>query len=315
MYRYFIKYEDYISNISRDNLDLSELSFSIKTKLKKDLYSIESIIFYKDIIKDTINYTKRNKKSSLLIEIKEKDLNLYNPLSIRKFEHKKDNLYKKVTYKKDVLKLINYDAFIDMSVNEINRGNIVIAEPCINDNKYIYLNTNINSIFKKKNIQELRIELISKKIGCDIYFFTEDEYLLEKYDNDITEVKEIDCNKYIIIKQKLYIIDSIKNSDLIGFSGSNYLYLDLITQDSIPIYIIEKNDKYIITLDDINYGKKGYIITNPQLNKLLNNKEMIPLLKFINRYELDNETYKKYSIDIYGKESNTLKYKRVNKRD
>ena len=307
MTKYFISYQDY-KEINDSKIDKN---LYVKRKTKSGLYRFETIILFND---EKFLTTLKNDKN-VLLELKEDELEDYNSLFIKKYNLIDNNLYKEEIYNNKNIKLINYNALIDMNETEINKGDIIFLEVDSEDKKYYNINFNFVSLFSRGNIKEIRRNLISENLLSDLYFYTEDNEILEKYDEYLIEIKEELPNKYKVLNNKLYILDSIKNSDLVGFNSSNYLVLDIISENSVPVYILNnENNNYDIVLNDVNYGKKGYYITNPEIVKLLKKQEIKPLLKFINIYEFDDNGYKKIPTTNNMEEKNILKYQRVNKR-
>lgn len=307
MSKYFIEFENYVSVNKKISF---ETKLYVKRKTKSGLYRFESIIFYND--ERFIKTIKNNK--NIVIELKEDELEEYNDLLIKKYNLIDGNIYKEQIYNNKPIKLINYNALIDMNEEEISKGYIIFLEVNNEDRKYYNINFNINSLFGKENIKNIRKKLISENLASDIYFYTEEDELLEKYDEYTVEIKEELPNKYKVLNNKYYILDSLKNSDIIGFNSSNYLLLDTISDNSIPVYIVNKENNFDIVLNNINYGKKGYCITNPDIEKLLKKEEIKPLLKYINLYKLESDSYKKTPIINIEEEKNILKYQRINKR-
>lgn len=314
MVRYFIDIEDYLEKNKDFDIEKSNINLYKKKKNRKGLYSftlIENEYKY-----EIFSYIKKgnNKKSYLLVEIFNDELKKYDELLIKEYEKVYDNLYKKKIYLKDnVIKLINFDSIIDMNMSEINKGDIVILEQCKSDSRYLYITANRGYLYG--NLNENRNKLNRMNIGSDIYFHTNDEFLLNKYEDNITTIKEIESNKYKILNHKVYILDAIKNSDLYGMKSSTYIMLDNLMGHSIPVYISDNYEICDLSInDDINYNRKGYIIKTSNLKKMLKNNDIIPLLSFINIYELEDGHYNKYPVNNSNNIANTLKYKKINKK-
>jgi hypothetical protein len=176
----------------------------------------------------------------------------------------------------------------------------------------MYISTDRSKLSREYSIIDRRNILLKENIGCDLYFHTTDEELIERHKNNLTEIKEIAFCTYEIVKNKLFVLDSINNSDIIGFNGNNYYCLDMLTTNSTSIYIKNKDEGYKISIKEDNYNSKGYIINSIHLNTLLRNNSIEPLIKFINIYELDNGIYKKQNLEDYLKDKRILKYLKKN---
>ena len=84
--------------------------------------------------------------------------------------------------------------------------------------------------------------------------------------------------------------------------------LDMICYNSVPVSIIGEDDKFKLNIHDVNsYEKKGYIITQ-DINTILYDSAIGPLLKYINVYVLVNGSYKKVSFYDYLEDKDILKY-------
>jgi len=128
----------------------------------------------------------------------------------------------------------------------------------------------------------------------------------------ITEIKKIKHSTYEITKNRLFILDSINTSNIIGFNANNYNCLDRLSLNSTPVFIENKPNGYNISMKENNYNSKGYIINSIYLNNLLKNNAIEPLIKYINIYELEDGIYKKQSLEEYLKDKKILKYTKKN---
>ena len=185
--------------------------------------------------------------------------------------------------------------------------------PCVSNKNYMYVSGDRSVLAKEYSVLDRRNLLLKEGVGSDIYFHTTDDDLLDRYKNDITEISEIDFCTYDIVNHKLFILDSINNSDIIGYNGDNYYCLDVSSDNALPIYIKNNVEGYKLSLNDkMDYSKKGYIINSIHLNKLLTNNAIEPLIKHINIYELSDGNYKKIPLEKHLNDIKVLKYTKKN---
>lgn len=317
MVRYFINYEDLIeNNVINKKITLFSSSLFIRKKHKKDLVKFEPVLHLNGN-NNVLNYARKlnyTKKGILMVELIEDEAKMFDQLLIKKYEQIDDNVCKKVIDKKrEKIRLIGFRSLINMNESELKQGNILVLMPCFSNKKYMYISCDRSALAKEYSIIDRRNMLLKQSVGSDIYFHTNDEELLERYKNDITEIKEINFSTYKIINHKLFILDSINNSDIIGFNGDNYYCLDILSQNATPVYIENTLNGYnISTNENTDYNKKGYIINTLYLNNLLNNEALKPLIKYINIYELIDGEYKKISLEKHLDDIKILKYTKKN---
>ena len=318
MVRYFINYEDLIeNNVIDKNISLYSSCLFIKKKMKKGLVKFVPLFNYIGNNSNILNYVKKlnySKKGLLMVELSYDEMKEFDELLIKKYEPIEDNVCKKVFVKNDnTIKLINYKTLFNMNDDELSKGNIVVLMPCVSNNNYMYISGDRSRLAREYNINDRRDMLIKFGVGSDIYFHTKDEELLNLYKNDITEVKEIDFCKYEILNHKLFVLDSINNSDIIGFNADNYYCLDILSYNSTPIFISESINGYKLnTRDNKDYIKKGYIINSLYLERFLNNDALKPLIKYINVYELVDGIYKKIPLEKHLNDIKILKCTKKN---
>lgn len=317
MVRYFISYEDLLeNNMVNKTVTLYSSSLFIKKKYKKGLVKFEHIHYYRDNNNSILNYVRKlnyNKKGLLMVELTKEEAEMFDELFVKKYEEIEENICKKIYDKdKENIKLINFRDLINFNEEELGKGTIVSLMPCISNKNYMYISADRSKLSREYNIIERRNMLLRESIGSDIYFHTNDEEMLERYKNNLTELKEVDFSTYEIVKNKLFILDSINNSDIIGFNSNNYYCLDVLSLNSTPVYIENIIDGFKLSTKEDNYNSKGYIINSMHLNNLLRNNSIEPLIKYINIYELDKGVYKKQNLEEYLKEKKILKYIRKN---
>ena len=302
--KYFIPY----TQILKNKIDVNEDKIVIAKKNDKEEYSFIPIYAFGNLKKNALDNFKtieKNKNVEFMLEIDEKDKNKYNILNIKKFRRNSRNRY--ILIKNDLINLINFNELNNMSIDELNKGKIVIVK---NDKKGLKIDTENNIINMKESINELRLNLKNNNIVNDIYFYTDDENLLLKYKDNITSLKEKDNDRYEVIKHKIFIIDSISIDRIRDIDYKSYNLLEQLCFNSIQVYYgSDYNDKYEVKLKKNNeYQKKGYLITRSNLNSIFYNSSLTSLFKYINVFVLVDGYYTKISIEEYLKDKNILKY-------
>ena len=302
--KYFIPY----TQILKNKIDVNEDKIVIAKKNDKEEYSFIPIYAFGNLKKNVLDNFKtieKNKNVEFMLEIDEKDKNKYNILNIKKYRKNSRNKY--ILIKNDLINLINFNELNNMSIDELNKGKIVIVK---NDKKGLKIDTENNIINMKESINELRLNLKNNNIVNDIYFYTDDEDLLLKYKDNITSLKEKDNDRYEVIKHKIFIIDSISIDRIRDIDYKSYNLLEQLCFNSIQVYYgSDYNDKYEVKLKkDNEYQKKGYLITRSNLNSIFYNSSLTSLFKYINVFVLVDGYYTKISIEEYLKDKNILKY-------
>ena len=306
MIRYFINYEELLeNNFLNEVIDIANPRLNIIKKTKKGLYKFEPLLYVREKSNDLLNYARRinyNKKGILMVELTQEESKLFDDLFIKKYILSNNTEYKKIFDNLDnTIHLINYSALINMNMSEINKGSIVAMMPCVSNKDYMYISGD-RSVLLNESISKRRNELKKMNIGCDIYLHTENEEMLDKFKDHVTEVKEIDFHTYKLTKHRFYVIDSLMNNDVIGFNGSNYNCLDILLLNSLPVFISKNEDSYKFSLKEkYDYINKGYIIDDINLYKMIKSSSIDPLIKFINVYEIEDDKYIKTSLNEYIK--------------
>jgi len=317
MVRYFINYEDLLeNNVINKNINVYSHNLFIKKRYKKGLVKFDNIPFSNDYNVNILNFARKlnyNKKGILMVELTSLEASKFDELLIKKYEVVENNICKKIFNKdKENIKLINFKDLINFNEEELIKGTIISLMPCVSDKKYMYISSDRSKLSREYNVVERRNMLLRENIGCDIYFHTNDEELLERHKNNLTEIKEVSFSTYEIVKNKFFVLDSINNSDIIGFNANNYYCLDMLSLNSTPVYIENTIDGFKLSTKENNYNSKGYIINSIHLNTLLRNNSIEPLIRYINIYELDNGVYKKQNLEEYLREKKILKYIKKN---
>jgi len=317
MVRFFINYEDLVeNNVINKNINIYSPNLYIKKRYKKGLVKFEHILYSNDYNMNILNFARKlnyNKKGLLMVELTSEEASFFDELLIKKYQSIEDNICKKVFNKdNENIKLIKFVDLVNLTEEDLKKGTIVTLMPCLSNKKYMYISADRSILSNEYNIIDRRNMLLKENIGSDMYFHTNNEELLERYKNNLTEIKEVAFSTYEITKNKLFVLDSINNNDIIGFNSSNYYCLDMLALDSTPIFIKNNDDSFDISIKEDNYNSKGYIINTIHLNTLLRNNSIDPLIKYINIYELDNGVYKKQNLEEYLKEKKILKYIKKN---
>jgi len=308
MIRYFISYKNYIKvGEIEEDFNIYNEKLKLFKKNKQGDYRVEPIIYFNGYINDIksfANILEKNKKGiSLMVELNEKEITKFNPLYIKKFNSVEENtnIIKKDSIDNE-LTLINYNTYINMNLKESSLGLLVcVTKDNKSDKFFINIKDNMEFITRKF--------VISDSIQNDIYFYTDDLEIIEKYKNDTTVLKETDMGLYQIVKHKFLAIDSIPQTTVSDFNGACIRYLYKFCNQSIPICTnILDNGNYEFTTKIDKKKKKLYLLYNLDLKNIIYNKKILPLLKYINIYELDSIGYKKINVEEYMKRENILKY-------
>ena len=302
MIKYFINYTKYKKLFNKDNVE--DRAYIIR-RYDDDNYKTYSIDNFKDDRFDIMQIDKFT--NMIMIELTSEELDKIEEKDIEKYEDINNGYLKKFYYRYELndIELINYSVFINMSIYESELGKLVKVTK--NNDGSLYISDRIDEFtYRDRN------KIQSTGLGCDIYFYTENEDLLNKYKDSKTTLKNIDINKYNLEEHKLFIIDSLSQDRVYDFTNETYKRFIELTSDSIKVSISE--DNVIEILEGFSsVFKKGYIINNSNFSNMLYDPSMAPLLKYINIYELNNGHYKKISIkDYLGEKANIINFKNHN---
>ena len=307
MLRYFISYKSLIEYYKLEmDLDLFSPELVIIKKNKDGNYRVEPILYFNGYRRDLVSYadkiTQNKKDVSLMVELTEEDAKKINFLYLKKFETMDDENKNHLKLLDDKeIKLISYNCYKNMSNKDIENGYLVLLEKSYRDKLSIRILSDEYSVDRKK--------LICSGIGSDIYFYTEDEEVLEKYVDEITVIKSCELDLYELTKQKVVVIDSISQDRVNDLNDSSLRALYELCNSSIPIYITEKDNFYNITFNKVDRcSKNGYMIVDFNIQNIMCDSLLLPLLKYINIYILENDSYEKINIEDYMKEKDILKY-------
>ena len=311
MVRYFVNYEDYLESKN----ELEEENIYIKRKNKKGEYYFVSILDYpeyKDNILNNIKAINYKEKGLLFVELNTSLLDNFDSLIVKKYESTTNNKYKKISDNK-ITHLIKYNCFSSIKTKDFRKGHVVALMPCIDNNNELYISGDRENLCLNMHLKERRNILHNLGIGCDLYFHTEDDDIIDKFKDEVVSLKETDSQTYILDNIKLFIIDSIPRNRIYNFTNGNFDCLTNIMYRAIPVRITELDDGYSLNINNIiPEEKKGYIITIDEINTLLYSKDIEPLIKYINIYELKDGKYYKTSLNEHLKNKNILKYTRKN---
>lgn len=312
--KYFINYKD-LKNNNTINKEITPESKELKIikKYKDGNIKIIPLSYFKENAKlflENIDELENNKKGiCLMVELTKEETLLISPSLIKKYRAKNENVYEMI---KSEIKLINYSAFANMTLKEMNSGNIHKLVTVISNGKNLFKITfNDKIINKSASITQKRVNLAERGIGSDIYFYTDDEEVLDKYKDNITILKETEEGLYKIENQQLLIIDSIPQNYVNDMSNETFRCLYELYNNSIPVYMKENDDKIVVDIsieESKDHQRKGYIFFGTNMNTLIYNKAIEPLLKYINIYHLKDDIYKITNIEEYMKKNNILKY-------
>ena len=307
MIRYFISYKTLIEDERLEmELDLFSPELVIIKKNKDGNYRVEPILYFNGYRRDLVSYadkiTQNKKDVSLMVELNEITAKKINSLYLKKFETMDDENKNHLKLLEDKeIKLISYNCYKNMSNKDIEDGYLVLLEKFYRNKLGIRILSDEYSVDRKK--------LICSRIGSDIYFYTEDEEVLERYDDELTEIKSCELNLYELVKQKVVVIDSISQDRVNDLNDSSLRALYELCNSSMPIFITENNNLYDITFNKVDRSsKKGYMIVDFNIQNLMCDSLLLPLLKYINIYILENGSYEKINIEDYMKEKDILKY-------
>lgn len=312
MIKYFISYEDLLEDnkLNREiNFDSKELCIIRKTK--EDKIRIEQLnrfgdlksSFEKLIQKD--NYTK---KSLLLVELTEKEKDMFSPILIKKYENQEDGSFKKVLNDETVVNLIDYNIIKNMRPSELVCGEVVSLMPCVSDPNNFYISLDREKTNDIKDIRKRRNILNNLELGCDIYFHTNDDTLLERYKDYTTTLKEKKFHTYELVEHKVFVVDSLSQDRMIDWTYPTFKIYNELCFNSVPVNIIEKDGKFELNIHKLDTKeKRGYVITR-DINTLFYNKSIEPLLKYINVYVYIKGNYTKISLIDYLEQKDILKY-------
>lgn len=314
MIKYFISYEDFLEE-KKLNKELNILSpeLNIIRKKGKNEYRIQPLLYFSNIVNNIAKFVvplNYDKKGMLLVELTKLECEKINPLLIKKFEYTKDSTYKKVLEEKDSkeINLINYNCLVGINAQEMDLGHIVSLVPCLSDDTKFYISADRSELQSNTSYDRREI-LKNKEIGCDLYFYTENEMLLDRYSDDITTLNRVEADKYELVNHKVFVIDSVPQNRVYELNAATRrCFYDLCNFKSIPVNIIREDDDYFLTIHDVDRReKKGYIITNDNLKNILCDSAIEPLLNYINVFELVDGKYKKIPIIEYINKTNTIK--------
>lgn len=310
MIRYFISYKNLISDVKVEmDLDLFSPELVIIKKNKNGSLGVEPILYFNGYRNELITYANKinqNKNgASLMVELNEYMASKISPLYLKIFEtinEENKNILKEKELKE--IKLINYNCYRNMTLNEINNGCLVSVNTIPNKSDVTI------EIINNKPYLEDRKKLLYSGLGNDIYFYTEDEEILKKYQDEITTLEEVNIDTYKILSHKLVTIDSISTDRVIDLNNSSLRALYEICNNSIPVSISENDyDTYDLYLNKIDRrNKKAYMIVDFNIHNLMCDSLLTPILKYINIYELKDGHYTKTNIEDYMKEKDILKY-------
>lgn len=310
MIRYFIEYNELIKD-NKLNFEISPYNERIKIIKEQNnkTYLIEPLLVFKDYIENMDSFVKmmesKRKNIKFVFEIKEEEINLFNPLLINSYTLFNGNIYAKNDCA-DTITLLDYNSIVSMKVSDINNGNIVIVK--YDEKKGSYDIKLTENVYSKYSISEQRRQLKDENIVSDIYFYTKDKELLDKFDKEKVVFKKKNSKEYQLETFTFIAIDGLKMNVINTFNSNTYNLLYEICSNTIPYYIsIKDNVCEIKNCGKDNY-KKIYVIMGNIFKMLITGRDIEPIIKYINVYEYNNGKYNIIPIVEYMKEKNILKY-------
>lgn len=305
--KYFINYKDLVNE--NVNIDKNKLFILKKNNGKVKIYPISVLGDIVDfLLKLDPNRIDNSIKGTLALEIDEKELKDVNPFIVHKYIKIDEKNYEGIENR--VINLINYDAIVKMSIKEMNEGKLLTV---IRDNNNFIIDENENIINYNRSINETRRMIKEEDVINDIYLYTTNYDLLDKYSDDVTKIRKTN-KKYTILQHKFFAIDSIGVDRVSDLTNETYSLLNGLCYHGVPIYydLIDDINCNVNTKRDINNKQKAYLIMNSNINEIFYNKSILPIIKYINIFEYIDGFYKRISLEDYLKDKNILKYIKKN---
>ena len=297
-YKYFL----YIQGKIKDKINLSDIE-NEKVRIEKEIneinYKINQINEYK-IIKDTINYIKKNEFDKVIDNLRKEYQNIKNEInnirySLMKIENMKKNLEKiKDIYKRNNLNsLSEFEDKLNELDKEIKKYENLKPELIKNYKEKLNIYNNINEKLKNigKNINSLRSlynvllkyievnrEKISKNLENAFKFYFKKLYRYQ----DIIDVG-IDIKESKVKDEKLFYIYIIKNIDgksikkyidEAGLSGGQIKILDLALRLAIAL-ILNLNINVLLLDEPTESLDENVRLSLAQLISSLDNYQVI----------------------------------------
>lgn len=308
MMKYFINYKDLVNE--NVNVDKDKLFILKKNNGKVKIYPLSVLGDMVDLLlKLDPNKIDNSIKGTLVLEIDEKELKDVNPFIVHKYIKLDEKTYEGIENR--VINLINYDAIVKMSIKEMNEGKLLTV---IRDNDNFIINEKENIINYGRSINDTRRRIKEDDIINDIYLYTTNYDLLDKYSDDVTKIRKSN-KRYTVLQHKFFAIDSIGVDRVSDLTSETYNLLNELCYHGIPIYydMIDDINCNVQTKRDINNKQKAYLIMNSNINEVFYNKSILPIIKYINIFEYTDGTYKRVSLEDYLRDKNILKYIKKNR--
>jgi len=200
MIKYFISYEDLLEhNIINKELNILSPELFIIKKDKKGEYKFQPLLYFTDITNDLskfvipINY---DKKSIVMVELTKEESRKFDPLFIKAYEQTDKGTYKKTAIDNNDVNLISYNCLMSLNYREMDLGTVVAVMKCKSDPKKLYISADRSRFLTRNNPEDRRNILKKQGIGCDLYFHTDNEVLLDRFKDEVTTLKRDESNKY-----------------------------------------------------------------------------------------------------------------------
>ena len=308
MIKYFISYKNLINdNTINKKIDIHSPELKMLKKTKNGEYKEIPILYFVGYVENLLSFIDKieNRKPniSFMVELTSGESKKLNNLFIKKYEITKENNLKLIKDNKEI-ELLNFNVLMNLKPIEAEKCKIVI----LTKEKKDFTISSLDKTFINGNLLEKRKNLKKDNMINDLYFYTEDEELIEKYKEKTILLKKINEDKYQLLKHKIFIIDSISQDRISDLTSNTFRCLYELCNSSIQVFIKEEDEEYEILSEKIDNSKKGYLILLENFESLLYNYSIEPILKYINVYELENRKYIKKPIEEYMKENDILKY-------
>ena len=204
--KYFIFISQYLK-MNNNNIPIEKIKFLKEGENNKvDIFPMSQISNDTDFIIKNQKIIEKRCSIKIVVEVDEKEIKNTKFINAKKYKHIEKSKYELIEEKE--LSLINYALIYDMSVKDLNKGKIVMVDK---KNGYYIINTDDNLLYAS-DFKQQRQYLKMKDSLCDIYFYTEDSDILNKYKEDLTIFERI--------KEELGNGRSITSAMKIGFSNA-----------------------------------------------------------------------------------------------
>lgn len=305
MIKYFISYKNLINdNVIDKDVDIFKEEFKILKKVNGNEYVELPLLYFLGYKTDLLPFISkvehRKKNIRFMVELTSEEASKFNPLLINRYETNGNKL--KRIYDKDKVELIDFNTLLNMNADEISKGYMVLLTE--NNGRYEIESVNKEELYK--NINKYRLDIKDNNLLSDIYFYTNDKDLLDKY--NLKKVSLLSTRfGYRPLNYNILTIDSISQNRIIDFLPNTYIGFVSISNNALPVYIKDDNG-YSISTKISDGSIKAYMIIDRNIETIMHNSYLMPLFKYINIYEYKDGRYIKRNIEEYITYSKELKY-------